>query len=201
MNYLAHAWLWPDDDQTLAGSLFGDFIHGSLPAEMPPKLAAAIKLHRRIDRETDAFPEVVLLREQMPPQFRRYAGIILDMGFDHLLARDFARWSAEPLPAFAQRVYDAVAQHRGWVPEQRQLRIDYLIQHRLLDRYAQREAVIAALKGISSRLSKANPLAEAGPLLIALEPSLTAVLPRLLQHLTSSANLFRLELPPAVQSG
>lgn len=183
MNYLAHAWLWPDDEQTLAGSLFGDFIHGPLPATMPPRLALAIKVHRRVDRETDAHPAIVALREQMPPRFRRYAGIILDMGFDHVLARDFAQWHHEPLAAFAERVYRALERYRDWVPPQRQLRIDYLVQQQLLQRYQQQDAVIAALAGISRRLSRPNPLAEAGPLLISLDPALTATAPPLFDYL------------------
>lgn len=183
MNYLAHAWLWPDDDQTLAGSLFGDFIHGPLPVEMPPRLALAIMTHRHIDRATDSFAPVVALREQMPPRFRRYAGIVLDMGFDHVLARDFAQWHPEPLEDFAERVYAAVAQHRAWIPEQRQLRIDYLLRHHLLERYVERDQVKRALAGIGTRLSRANPLAEAGPLLDQLMPQLETVLPDLLRHL------------------
>ncbi len=183
MNYLAHAWVWPDDAETLAGGLYGDFIHGRLPAEMPSRLAAAVMLHRHIDRATDTFPAVVSLREAMPPMFRRYAGIVLDMGFDHVLARDFDRWYHEPLPQFATRVYDAVRQYRQWVPPQRQTRIDYLLNQRLLERYRDLDAVIAALTGIGTRLSRTNPLHLSGPLLRKELPALERVLPELLAHL------------------
>lgn len=191
MNYLAHAWLWPDDEQTLAGSLFGDFIHGPIAPDLPVKLAAAIALHRRIDRATDQHPQVIALREQMPPRFRRYAGIILDMAFDHVLARDFARWSNEPLADFAQRVYDALLRYRDLVPVQRQHRIRYLVQHRLLETYRHQDGVIAALQGLSGRLSKANPLGESGPVLLALLPQINDALPPLLTHLQQVASAYR----------
>src|ERR1043165_6125429 len=68
-----------------------------------------IVVHRRIDRYTDAHPDVVAARALFPDGLRRYAGIVLDVHFDHLLARDWPRWDGGSLAAFTARVYNGIA--------------------------------------------------------------------------------------------
>lgn len=49
MNYLAHLYLAPDDDESLLGNLMGDFVKGPLDGRFSPGIAAGIRLHRHID--------------------------------------------------------------------------------------------------------------------------------------------------------
>jgi acyl carrier protein phosphodiesterase len=98
MNHLAHVLLAGDDEALQLGGMLGDFVRGQPdPALFPAPVIRGIRLHRAIDSYTDGHPEVLAAKASLPPPYRRYAGILLDMWFDHLLARDFSHWSAQPL--------------------------------------------------------------------------------------------------------
>ena len=89
---------WPRDDPALQlGGMLGDFVRGTPDPALPGGVIAGIRLHRAIDVYTDAHPQVLAAKALLQPPYRRYAGILLDMWFDHCLARDFARWSELPL--------------------------------------------------------------------------------------------------------
>lgn len=92
MNHLAHFVLAPDDDQARTGTWLGDFVRGSDLSAWPATIEQAIRLHRRIDSFTDTHAVTLDARRGLPAPLRRYAGILLDVYFDHLLIRDWPRW-------------------------------------------------------------------------------------------------------------
>lgn len=79
MNYLAHLHLGGREPQQLLGSLYGDFVKGSLQGRFPPALEASIRLHRHIDSYTDSHPLVLAALARFPRERRRFAGIVLDV--------------------------------------------------------------------------------------------------------------------------
>ncbi len=109
MNYLAHLHLGGEAPSQLLGSLYGDFVKGPLAGQWPADIEAAIRLHRRIDAFTDSHPLQAQARARFPLARRRYAGILLDLFFDHCLARNWSDYASEPLPAFTGRVYRVLA--------------------------------------------------------------------------------------------
>ena len=105
MNYLAHLHLGGQAPQQLLGSLYGDFVKGSLDGRFPPQLEAAIRLHRHIDSYTDSHPLVLAALARFPRERRRFAGIVLDVFFDHCLARHWQDYAEQPLDAFTTAFY------------------------------------------------------------------------------------------------
>src|SRR5690349_525213 len=81
---------------------------------MPAPLARSVMLHRHVDAHTDRHPRVVAAREGFAPGARRYAGIVLDLLYDHVLAGEWAAHAAQPLAQFADRAGVEVAQGRPW---------------------------------------------------------------------------------------
>lgn len=154
MNYLAHAWLARHSDDAILGALLGDFVFGqsTLP-DWPAPVRVEIVRHRRIDRYTDDHPAVTAARAGFGP-LRRYAGIVLDVYFDHCLARDWARWNAAPLGEFTARVYRILDAHRTELPPRLAAIAPRMAAHDWLGAYARRESVDAAVRGISTRLSR-----------------------------------------------
>ncbi len=184
MNHLAHALLAGDDEGLRLGGMLGDFAHGtaaSLPFAAP--VVRGICLHRAIDVYTDAHPEVLAARALLPPPYRRYAGILLDMWFDHCLARDFSRWSAQPLAEFSDQLRGLLHRHDEPLPANLRRFIRYMDAHDLPAGYADPATLDRALAGIGQRLSRANPLDTALPVLIehkaALQPRFEAFFPEL----------------------
>lgn len=114
MNFLAHLWLTEQARLPLAGAILGDVLRGALPPQMPEPLARAVRLHRRVDAHTDRHPAVAALRQAFPPGARRYAGIVLDLVYDHALAIDWAGFSAQPLGMFAARAGRETAAAVAW---------------------------------------------------------------------------------------
>ena len=192
MNYLAHAWLARHSDEAILGALLGDFVFGQAALlDWPPPVRDEIVCHRRIDRYTDAHPAVVAARVLFADGLRRYAGIVLDVYFDHRLARDWPRWNDAPLDAFTARVYRVLREHRDELPARLHAIAPNMQRHDWLGSYRERDSVDGAVRGIATRLSRhGERLVECLPVLRANEaeidatfdaffPDLIAAVPRL----------------------
>ncbi|QWT19877.1 DUF479 domain-containing protein [Bacillus sp. NP157] len=174
MNVLAHALLAGGDAGLRLGGVMGDFVRGTPDLALPPRVRDGIYLHRAIDGYTDSHPAVREAREAMPPPYRRYAGILLDVWFDHCLARDFARYCPTPLQAFSDNLRAEMHAADAILPDGLKRFLSYMDTHDLPAGYVRRERVEGAFAGLSRRLSRANPVAEAMPLLIGHDAMLRA---------------------------
>ncbi len=160
MNYLAHLYLSADSSETLVGGLLGDFVKGRLaPGRFPPRVQAAIALHRRIDTFVDSHPATLRSRSRFAPGFRRYAGILLDLFHDHFLARDWRGHAGEPLAVFTDRAYRAFARHETLLPARARWVARAMARDDWLGSYGHPDGVRRALQGIATRLARANPIA------------------------------------------
>ncbi|AKF50036.1 MULTISPECIES: ACP phosphodiesterase [Pseudomonas] len=158
MNYLAHLHLGGHRPAQLLGSLYGDFVKGPLPGRFPAELEAAIRLHRSIDAFTDSHPLIKASIARFPLQRRRYAGIMLDVFFDHCLARDWHRYADLPLDAFTRKVYGTLAAEPQ-LPERLALIAPRMAAQDWLGSYRDFGVLEQVLSGISRRLSKPEGLA------------------------------------------
>ncbi|WP_426140294.1 ACP phosphodiesterase [Pseudomonas sp. DWP3-1-2] len=160
MNYLAHLHLGGQRPPQLLGSLYGDFVKGPLAGRFTQELADAIQLHRSIDAFTDSHPLVKDAIARFPAQRRRYAGIILDVFFDHCLARDWQRYADMPLEAFTRRVYGVLAAEPQ-LPDRLALIAPRMAAQDWLSSYRDFAVVEQVLAGIARRLSRPQGLANA----------------------------------------
>ena len=186
MNHLAHALLGAADADVMFGSLIADFLRGATDPALLRGVRIGIALHRTVDRYTDAHPRVVAARRLFEPPLRRYAGITLDVWFDHLLARDWAQYADGSLHTFSQRVQDLIDRRGEELPSHMRGFARYLRDHDLPEAYRETSAVTASLEGLSRRLSRANPLATTLPIVqrhaIALDHTFAAFFPELVTH-------------------
>ncbi len=172
MNHLAHALLAGDDPSLRLGGMLGDFVRGTPDPAMPAAVVAGIRLHRAIDVYTDAHPQVLAAKALLQPPYRRYAGILLDVWFDHCLARDFERWSDQPLDDFSTRLRTLLQRHAPMLPVPLQRFLRYMHAHDLPAAYAERDMLAQVFAGIGQRLSRDNPLHHALPQLVSLQSPL-----------------------------
>jgi acyl carrier protein phosphodiesterase len=155
---------------------------------------AGIALHRAIDGYTDAHADVASARALFEPPFRRYAGIMLDMWFDHLLARQWSRFGEDDLEAFSGRVRDVLAINAELVPERMRRFVAYLEANDLPAAYRDTAAIGNALRGMSRRLTRANPLGDALPVLVALHAPLQQCFEAFFPALRNFADVERIRL-------
>ncbi|HEV2539906.1 MAG TPA: ACP phosphodiesterase [Frateuria sp.] len=172
MNHLAHALLAGGDDELRLGGVLGDFVRGAPDPALPAGVREGVALHRAIDGYTDRHADVLAARALFPPPYRRYAGIALDMWFDHCLARDFARWSPVPLQGFSNELRALLQRHEALLPPAAQRFARYMQANDLPAAYADPAVLDRALAGIGQRLQRANPLSDMLPLLQALDAPL-----------------------------
>ncbi|HEX4951515.1 MAG TPA: ACP phosphodiesterase [Blastocatellia bacterium] len=159
MNYLAHLFLADDTPEALVGAMLGDFVKGAAKNNYSPVIQHNIELHRRIDSFTDAHPIVRESKTIMTAERRRYAGVLLDIFYDHFLAQHWSRFSRIALPAFTQNVYAVLHQHHDLLPEKLQRMLPYMKAEDWLGSYARVEWVELTLHRMSQRLTKGAPLA------------------------------------------
>lgn len=182
MNYLAHLHLGGERPAQLLGSLYGDFVKGPLEGRFPAELEAAIRLHRHIDSFTDSHPLVRQSLARFPDGRRRYAGIVLDVFFDHCLARDWSHYCDQPLQHFTRTVYRALADEPALPGRLAQI-APLMAAQDWLGSYRDFETVGDALAGIARRLSRpeglAGAMSELRGLYNALSDDFAAFYPRL----------------------
>ncbi len=163
MNYLAHLFLAGPQPPALLGALMGDFVKGPLDGRRyPPAITRALVLHRRIDTFTDAHPVTAVSRARIAPERRRFAGIMVDLFYDHYLARHWDEHAREPLPAFTARIYALLERHRSVLPERLRWIAPRMAESDWLASYARVESIHAVLDRMSVRLKRENRLAGAG---------------------------------------
>ena len=160
MNYLAHLHLGGQRPGQLLGSLYGDFVKGRLQGQFAPDIEGAIQLHRSIDVFTDRHPLVDVALSRFSLTRRRYAGIVLDVFFDHCLARDWMLYADRPLALFTSDVYRVLSSERQ-LPERLARIAPHMVANDWLGSYQEFEVLEQVLRGISRRLTRPEELAAA----------------------------------------
>lgn len=161
VNHLAHARLAAPDEALMFGGLIADFLRGAIDPSLPPRVQDGVRLHRAIDRYTDAHPEVAAARALFEPPLRRYAGVVLDLWFDHLLARDWNRYGVGALEDFSREVQRLLVARETQTPPRMQGFVRYLLANDLPRAYVERATMQRVFEGVSHRIARANPLADA----------------------------------------
>lgn len=174
MNYLAHFHLAQSEPALIAGALLGDYVKGPLKGTLPADVERGIRLHRKIDAFTDEYVLTQQLHAFFPGEFRRCSGIMLDLYFDHLLARNWHDYEQLPLVQFASRVHSALDDYQPLLPPTAKGFTQRLQQYDLLARYAQPATIDSALRHIAGKLRAPNPLANAMQHLSARDAELNA---------------------------
>ena len=159
MNFLAHALLAGDSPALVVGGVVGDWIKGPLPAGLPEDLARGVALHRAIDVFAETHPAFCASRARMSAGRRRYAGVLVDIFYDHLLARDWARYRADELGGYCALVYRQIAERRDHLPDSSHRALDLMAAEDWLQSYGGLEGIADVLARMARRARQPNPLA------------------------------------------
>lgn len=105
MNFLAHIYLSGSNELMQIGGLMADGIRGKDYLLFPEDIQKGIVLHRAIDTFTDAHPIFRTSKHRLHENYGHYSGIIVDVFYDHFLAKNWHKYSDEKLEDFAQNFY------------------------------------------------------------------------------------------------
>ena len=163
MNFLAHLYLAQGDDDLMVGALLGDFVRGrQVLWSFTPEIRDGIRLHRRIDKMTDHSSQFKSLRATFPKEFRRYAGIVIDLAFDYELARNWSRYTSQELAQFDLEVREILGRHETLLPPKLKGFMEYADRRGLFEAYRHEDEMLFSLAGMGKRLKRANPLHRVG---------------------------------------
>ena len=158
MNFLAHALLAGDEPALIVGGVVGDWIKGYLPAGLPGDLARGVALHRAIDSHAELHPAFVQSRARISGERRRYAGVLVDVFYDHLLARDWAAFHPQPLDEFCGSVYRLIKDRMSELPAASRPALRLMAREDWLASYAAIGGIADVLARMSRRARQPNPL-------------------------------------------
>ena len=147
----------------MLGSVLGDFVKGPLTnvdvtARYSPEATRAMALHRKIDSYTDAHPVVTESRNRVTRERRRFAGIMIDIFYDHFLAKYWQEFHPVPLATFAVDFYAMLSRRHAELPERLQRVANSMIEFDWLGSYAHLDSIDTALNRLSQRLRRGDAL-------------------------------------------
>ena len=165
MNYLAHALLAGPQPASRLGGMLGDFVKGpldSMSPRFPPEVVAGIALHRRIDSFADGHAAFRRSRNRVSSLRRRFSGVMVDMFYDHFLARQWSGFCAQALEVFTADTYALLTCNHMLLPARLAEALPRMRGDDWLASYRSIEAVGKALDRMARyRLRRENPLAGA----------------------------------------
>jgi len=135
MNYLAHLYLSQDNGLSKAGNLMADFLKQADLSIQPEGILRGIENHRATDKFTDSHPAVTRLRTEFDPAFRRFVPIMLDVTFDHMLAKSWSDFHEMELAAFTQHAHQQLSEVEQFMPDLMRNRLRGMAKEGWLARY------------------------------------------------------------------
>lgn len=160
MNWLAHLALAEPDPAFRLGCLLPDLLPITQWRDLPEPVLRGARCHREIDAYTDAHPVVRRSVARIDPPWRRFGGVLVDVFYDHVLARTWTRYSAQPFETFEDSVYRAIDEADGRIPAAAATRLATMRRHRWLRTYAKLDGIAMALERIGARMRRPQALGE-----------------------------------------
>ncbi|MFV8337599.1 ACP phosphodiesterase [Flavobacterium sp. RSP29] len=135
MNFLAHIYLSGDNDLIKIGNFMADGIRGKHFESYPFEIQKGIILHRAIDTFTDAHPIFRQSTKKLHKNYHHYAGVIVDVFYDHFLAKNWNTYSEEKLEEFVARFYQSLQDNHTTLSERTKEIMPYMIEQNWLVSY------------------------------------------------------------------
>jgi acyl carrier protein phosphodiesterase len=151
MNFLAHIYLSGDNDLIKIGNFMADGIRGKHFETFPMEIQKGIVLHRSIDTFTDAHPVFRTSTKRLHQRYHHYAGVIVDVFYDHFLSKNWANYSDENLDDYIQRFYQSLNENKEILTERTSGLMPYMIEQNWLWSYQTVPGIDTILTQMDSR--------------------------------------------------
>jgi acyl carrier protein phosphodiesterase len=152
MNFLAHIYLSGDNDLMKIGNFMADGIHGKNLDHFPIDIQKGIILHREIDTFTDAHPIFRQSTKKLHANYHHYSGVIVDIFYDHFLAKNWSKYSDEKLEDFTARFYQSLHDNVDSLSEKTKKIMPFMIEHNWLVSYQTIEGIERILAKMDTRM-------------------------------------------------
>lgn len=153
MNFLAHLYLSGNNEKLMVGNFIGDFVKGKKYENYPEPIKQGIVLHRQIDSFTDNHSRFREAKKLLVDDFGLYSGIIMDLYYDYLLAKNWNQYSNKSLREFAKWSHAVLLSNFFHLPKRVQTFLPFLIQNKRLESYARKDGIKKTLETMSKYTS------------------------------------------------
>lgn len=161
MNFLAHIYLSGTNERIQIGNFMGDGIRGKDYKHYHTDIQLGVLLHRSIDSFTDFHPIFRQSKHRLVPKFNHFSGIIIDMFYDHFLAKEWNMYHHEDLAVFTKRFYRSLENHKDELNIKTRDLLPYLVNQNWLERYAHLTDLQQILKQMDQRFPLKSNMNEA----------------------------------------
>ncbi|PNW27667.1 acyl carrier protein phosphodiesterase [Formosa algae] len=160
MNYLAHIYLSENRPKVTIGNFIadGNGIRGKSYQKFPKDIQVGILLHRQIDTYTDAHPTVRQSTKRLHENYGHYSGIIVDIFYDHFLAKNWLNYSDIALEDYAQQFYSLLDTNFSDLPERTRYLLPYMKKGNWLLSYASLKGIEKVLIGMDKRTNNQSQM-------------------------------------------
>lgn len=172
MNYLAHAFLSFNNESITVGNFIADHIKLAKAGYLPSEIKKGMLLHRRIDHFSDTHPLFIKSKRNFYAGFERYSGVLVDIYYDHLLAKNFSKFSDTGLADFTKNIYSVLQNNTQHLPESSKGFLNYVLKNNTFFEYSKIEGIETVLKHLSYRINHGIFLNESVPLFLQHEKSI-----------------------------
>lgn len=161
MNYLAHAYLSPDDPFIRMGNLWGDLLRPKDYIDLHPGMKQGVTIHKAIDAYTDQHEAVNEIVNLLRPYQGKYTPVVADVLMDYMLSKYWPEYHTISIETFCKMQYQMVDDLLHHMPERLHLRIGRMRSRHWLESCKDREHLRGALLMLSQRASFNNNIAGA----------------------------------------
>ncbi len=145
----------------MLGNLMGDFVKGRLDhADYPDQILLGLKQHRHVDSFANRSSAFQASRQRIDPEFGYFRSIMVDVFYDHLLARNWEKYYSLPLEQFAEQIYRHLENNFDLLPVELQRITPRMIQRNWLVSYRDLDVIETVLTRIDQRIKRPTPLAK-----------------------------------------
>ena len=161
MNFLAHIFLSGDNELVTIGNFIADGIKGTDYKKFPTEIQTGILLHRNIDTFTDAHKTVRLSTKRLHEKYGHYSGVIVDILYDHFLAKNWERYCDVPLEVYVENFYTYLVENYEILPQRIRKMMPYMLADNWFLSYASIEGITKVLDGMNRRTKNRSGMHEA----------------------------------------
>ena len=153
MNYLAHIFLSGNNEKLMIGNFIADSIKGDNWLKYETEVKKGILLHRAIDAYTDTHEIVKASKKRLWERYRHYNAVIVDIFYDHFLAKNWNEYHHTNLSEFVDGTYNVLTENEELLPDSTKLFFKYMIKNNWLYNYQYIEGINKVMGGMSRRTS------------------------------------------------
>ena len=151
MNFLAHIYLSFGDNEITIGNFIADSIRGNKIDHLPTRIQKGILLHREIDTYTDSHTIPKISSKRLHKNYSHYSRVIVDIFYDHFLAKNWKNYSDTPLKVYVENFYDLLEDNYPILPNGVQRMMPYMITDNWIYNYSKMEGIGRVLNGMNRR--------------------------------------------------